>query len=147
MVPAPRGPFPAILTAVPERAKSMERGIFLKLLTLELLLRLHEAEERLATALESTLGTVRRLYPELLGVDPNGSTWIGFEGELPRALLGPRSSRRDDSERESLRLRGVELYRDPASDAFVRRMRLADARIGSGEQALGFEAEGAGEEE
>jgi hypothetical protein len=57
----------------------MERGIFLELLTLELLLRLHEAEERLVTALESTLGTVRRLHPELQCVDPNGSTWIGFE--------------------------------------------------------------------
>jgi hypothetical protein len=57
----------------------MEQSIFLKLLTLELLVRLHEDEERLATALESTLGTVRRSYPELLCVDPNGSTWIGFE--------------------------------------------------------------------
>jgi hypothetical protein len=56
----------------------MER-VFLELLPLELLLRLREAEERLAPALESTLGTVRRSYPELLCVDPNGSTWIGFE--------------------------------------------------------------------
>jgi hypothetical protein len=57
----------------------MERGIFLKLLTLELLLRLHEAEERFVAALDLTLGAVSRLYPQLHGIDPDGSTWIGFE--------------------------------------------------------------------
>jgi hypothetical protein len=77
----------------------MERGIFLELLTLELLLRLHEADERLATALESTLGTVRRSYPELLCVDPNGSTWIGFEWDADLEASMERSRRGEEDAR------------------------------------------------
>lgn len=35
--------------------------------------------EGLETTLREAVGTLRSLYPEVGGIDPNGSRWIGYQ--------------------------------------------------------------------
>jgi hypothetical protein len=52
---------------------------FLTLLSLSALVAYCESLDRLETNLQSTIGTLKDLYPDVMGIDPNGSRWIGYQ--------------------------------------------------------------------
>lgn len=52
---------------------------FLTLLSLSVLIDYCESLEKLETTLHETIGTIRDLYPDVMGLDPNGSRWIGYQ--------------------------------------------------------------------
>lgn len=52
---------------------------FLTLLSLSALIAYCESLENLETTLHETIGTIRDLYPDAMGLDPNGSRWIGYQ--------------------------------------------------------------------